>query len=217
MARECTAKQEAFAVGIAQGLSQADAYRAAFGAKPGQKPAYFANQASRLAKLPHVAARINELKKRVRVKVKKLLAEDAPPATAADLAVEPVLKTTAVELAPVLFENARIGFSDIRRLLADDGTLKPPAEWDADTAAAVSSIKVRELFGEGKDGKGLIGHTVEVKLWDKGGALDRLGKHLGMYEKDNAQKNANIFAGLPREQVKAIVEALSRDRRPVLG
>jgi hypothetical protein len=44
-------------------------------------------------------------------------------------------------------------------------------------AAAIASIKVRKLFGQGKDGKGQIGTITEVKLWNKGEALDRLMKH----------------------------------------
>jgi hypothetical protein len=218
--RACTPKQEAYAVGRAKGLSQADAYRAAYDVNPRRTAEQIGQEASKLEKVPHVKARVAELKKRVRVKVKALLVEPPPPPPpkAEDIAAEPVLRQIAIDTASVLFENARIGFSDVRRLLTDQGTLKPASEWDDDMAAAVSSIKVHELFqGVGKD-REVIGQAVEIKLWDKGAALDRMGKHLGLYEKDNAQKAANLFDGLPRPQVKAILEALARGRaRPLLG
>ena len=92
-----------------------------------------------------------------------------------------------VELRRLLFENARIGFSDIRRLFDAEGRLKPAHDWDDDVAAAVASIETRELFGEGPDGKRQIGLVHKIKLWDKSAALERLMRHLGMFEKDNAQ------------------------------
>jgi hypothetical protein len=38
----------------------------------------------------------------------------------------------------------------------------------------------------GKDRR-LIGYTKKLKLWDKNAALDKAAKHLGLYERDNAQ------------------------------
>lgn len=59
-----TAKQEAFAQGIADGLGQADAYRMAYDAD-GMKDESIYPQASKLMKNPKIATRIAELKSQV--------------------------------------------------------------------------------------------------------------------------------------------------------
>lgn len=62
-----TAKQEAFCQGIADGLGQADAYRAAYDAE-GMKDNTIYPLASKLMKNNKVAARITELKSEVQEK-----------------------------------------------------------------------------------------------------------------------------------------------------
>ena len=59
-----TAKQEAFAQGIADGLGQADAYRMAYDAE-GMKDESIYPQASKLIKNPKIATRVAELKSQV--------------------------------------------------------------------------------------------------------------------------------------------------------
>lgn len=59
-----TAKQEAFAQGIADGLGQADAYRMAYDAD-GMKDESIYPQASKLMKNPKIATRVAELKAQV--------------------------------------------------------------------------------------------------------------------------------------------------------
>jgi hypothetical protein len=58
-----TSKQEAFAIAVASGKTQADAYREAFNVKPTTKPETIQNNASRLMKDTEVSARVEELKK----------------------------------------------------------------------------------------------------------------------------------------------------------
>ena len=62
-----TAKQEAFCQGIADGLGQADSYRAAYGAE-GMKDNTIYPLASKLMKNDKVAARISELRESVQEK-----------------------------------------------------------------------------------------------------------------------------------------------------
>jgi phage terminase small subunit len=183
--RALTAKQETFAQLLAKGMSASDAYRTAYEASA-MSGKSVREQASRLANHPGVAAMV--------------LALSAPT-------VAKVKQSIDVDLTRVIFENARIGFSDVRRLFGEDGQIKAPGEWDDDFAASVASIKVRELFGEGADGKGQIGTVTEVKLWDKGAALDRLMKHLGGYAEDNKQKG--LLDGFERERVRAIIETIA--------
>jgi len=81
----------------------------------------------------------------------------------------------------VLLEIGRLATSDLRRAFNADGGLRSPTTWDDDTAAAISSVKVvtRRAPGGGEDAE--VEYVTEVKLWDKNSALDKAGKHLGMF------------------------------------
>lgn len=87
----------------------------------------------------------------------------------------------ALDADRVLLEIARVATSDLRRAFTADGGLRSPATWDDDTAAAISSVKVvtRRAPGGGEDAE--VEYVTEVKLWDKNSALDKAGKHLGMF------------------------------------
>lgn len=80
----------------------------------------------------------------------------------------------------VLKEMAKLAFSDLRQLYNEDGGLKHPHEWPEGAAGAISGMELVEEFGDGPDGKKLIGYTKKLKLWDKGKQLENLLKHLGM-------------------------------------
>lgn len=85
----------------------------------------------------------------------------------------------------VLQEVARLAFADPRKLFHADGRLKQIHELDDDTAATIASIEVEEINA----GDTTIGLTRKVKAWDKNSALEKALKHLGLFEKDNAQRN----------------------------
>ena len=63
-----TAKQEAFAQAIADGMTQADAYRTAFNVKPTTKPQSIWDSASKVIANPEVAHRVTELKEKLEKK-----------------------------------------------------------------------------------------------------------------------------------------------------
>ena len=63
-----TPKQEKFAQCIADGLCQADAYRAAFDVKPNIKPASVWDAASKVMAKPEVSMRVAELRKKLEKK-----------------------------------------------------------------------------------------------------------------------------------------------------
>jgi phage terminase small subunit len=83
-----------------------------------------------------------------------------------------------------LLEIARLSYSDPRKLYNEDGTLKSIHELDDDTAAAVAIIEVDEITSQGA----VVGLARKTKLWNKAQALEMAAKVLGMYEKDNSQK-----------------------------
>lgn len=63
-----TPKQEAFAQAIADGMTQADAYRSAFNVRPGSKPESTWDSASKLMSHPQVSLRVAELKEKLEKK-----------------------------------------------------------------------------------------------------------------------------------------------------
>lgn len=99
---------------------------------------------------------------------------------------------TGITAERVLAEIAKVAFSDTRRLYNDDGALKQPHEWDDETAGFVAGVEVTEEFEGRGDERELIGYTRKVKQWDKLAGLDKLAKHLGLFEKDNSQKVPNL-------------------------
>ena len=110
---------------------------------------------------------------------------------------------TDVTADRVLLELSRIAFNDPRRMFRSDGTLKPPGEWDDDTAAIISGLEVEERRPLVEDAeeqpaderqepqphggslrrrrRSVSAHLHKVKRLDKLTALELLGKHLGMF------------------------------------
>lgn len=80
----------------------------------------------------------------------------------------------------VLEELGRVGFSDIRKLFDENGRLRRVEDLDEETAAFVSSVKVVTRRVQGGD-EGEVEHVAEIKQWDKLSALEKIGKHLGMF------------------------------------
>jgi phage terminase small subunit len=161
-----TAKQEAFAIACAKGSNASDAYRAVY--STGRMSAKSINEeASHLLANPKVASRIAEFR--------------APALAAARLDVE----ETERQLACVVR-------SDPRKLYRADGSMIPVHELDAETAAAISSVEVREEFeGQGESRK-LVGYTKKIKFWDKTAAINMAMRHLGQFERDNSQRMPNL-------------------------
>jgi len=97
-------------------------------------------------------------------------------------------KRTEITQDKVLREYARLAFFDIRNLYDEDGVLIPIHKLDADTAAAIGGIDVVSVGGED------FIDTKKIKIIDKKGSLNDLARHLGMFEKDNKQKQTPLAA-----------------------
>lgn len=95
---------------------------------------------------------------------------------------------TGINRDRILAEYAKIAFSDIRELYAGDNNLLDVRQMDDAIAGAVMSVEVDEI----KAGEMNIGYTKKVKLYNKLQALQDLGKHLGIFEKDNDQTKAKV-------------------------
>lgn len=99
-----------------------------------------------------------------------------------------VLTKVGLTTERTLLEVARLAYSDPRKFYNADGSLKSILELDDDAAATIASVEWDEIKSEGV----VVGLTRKVKQWDKGQALDKAMKHLGLYEKDNEQPNAEL-------------------------
>lgn len=96
---------------------------------------------------------------------------------------------SGLSLERTLQEVARLAYADPRRMFRPDGTLIPVHEMDDDVAATVASIE-HETKLAGDDGD--IIRLAKLKTWDKNAALEKAMKHLGLYERDNAQRGENL-------------------------
>lgn len=96
----------------------------------------------------------------------------------------------------VIDELKKIGFANIQDYINKDNEIKDLSIIGRDKAAAVESIKKTATeFGGGAESSGKK-TSIQFKLYDKISALEKLGRHLGIFELDNQQKapviNVNI-------------------------
>ena len=137
-----------------------NATQAATRAGYSEKTAY--SQGQRLLKHVEVAALIERLMEKKRQRI--------------DLTADRVLE-----------EEARIAFLDPADLFDDMGRLHTIQDMPEQARRAIKSLEVVEI---NEDGTGRIkGYVSKVKFEPKGQALGRLERHLGMYERDNAQRS----------------------------
>lgn len=147
-----TPAQETFAAGVAQGLTQAEAYRRAYPKSKGWRDATVWKRSSELMRNGEVLGRVSELTRQA--------------AASNEITVERVLR-----------ELARLAFFDIRKLVNRDGAPRPLHELDDDTAAALAGLEVcrvgNAVLGEGE--------VLKFKIADKNSALEKLAKYLQMF------------------------------------
>ncbi|WMT85580.1 terminase small subunit [Pelagibacterium sp. 26DY04] len=145
------AKHEAFAQGLAKGLSASEAYVAA-----GYKESRSA--ASRLSTNVNIEARVSELV--------------GKGAERAEATVERVLH----EMARLGFSDVRKAFTPGGALLPpqewDD---------DFAAAVAAVEVVSRNTNEKDAEGRTVIEHVHKIKMWDKNSALEKIAKHLGMF------------------------------------
>lgn len=90
----------------------------------------------------------------------------------------------------VLRELSKIGFSDIGDFFNDGYSIKPLSELK-DKSKVIQSIQVDETVGEFGSSR-----TIKFKLHDKLSALEKIGKHIGFFEKDNEQQKDKAVASV---------------------
>lgn len=94
---------------------------------------------------------------------------------------------TGISAQKVLNEIAKIAFADIRNFYKGDDQLKAITDLDDNEAAALMSVKMYEEYTP----DGPIGMNKEIKMYNKLDGLEKLARHLGLFEKDNRQKSTD--------------------------
>lgn len=98
------------------------------------------------------------------------------------------IQTLNLHTYDVLRELALIIKSDIKDFVNADNTIKSLLDLPSEKTRAVSSITVTERYNQ----YGEQETQTKLTFWDKNSALDKLGKHFGTFEVDNAQKRPVI-------------------------
>lgn len=110
--------------------------------------------------------------------------------------IREALSAAEISFEKTFFENARIAFSDPRRLFDSSGQLLPVHQLDDDTAAAISSIEVRQILATGTDGEPQPVQVTKIRLWDKGSAVERFMRHFGAYSSEIDQQARSMITAL---------------------
>jgi len=98
-----------------------------------------------------------------------------------------IRERTNVDAEKVIAEIATIAFADIRDVATwtESGVLfVPSGELEDHEAKAIASVKSRRRVHRDKEGGETEVTELEVKLHPKLDALEKLSKHLGLYQKD---------------------------------
>lgn len=103
--------------------------------------------------------------------------------TAIQNAMDLRAERTGITVDRVLVQLARMGFADIRQIFTEGGHLRDIASLPEDVAASVQSVEVVTRPGAEVDENGnrTIEYVHKIKLADKKGALELLGKHLSLF------------------------------------
>lgn len=104
----------------------------------------------------------------------------------------------------------KMATSNVIHLFNDDGTLKPLSEIPEETLFSIQGIEVRVDMNS-KKGDKAPARVIKFKLIDKKGVFDSIARHLGMFEKDNRQRNG-LYALL--KAMKEIEDQPDRELKP---
>ena len=162
-----TPKREKFAQLVAQGFTQADAYRQTHGTTTARQATVW-NDAHVLASVPEVAARIEALRA---------------------IASAQATHGFAISRARVIAEMYRMATYDPRQLLDADGKPLPLNELPDEIASAVEQVDVL-VDADGRP------TAYRYKLARKAAHLEQTAKALGMFEDDNRQRGASLASAL---------------------
>ena len=111
-----------------------------------------------------------------------------------------------VKQEDVARELMRLGYSNVKSFINEDGSIKNIHDLPDEITAAVSSVK-HKIIKTLTDGSKVF--DLEIKFHSKERALDSLGKHVGFFEKHNEQKKP-IISLTPEQQLERIEDLKKR-------
>lgn len=91
------------------------------------------------------------------------------------------LEAAGLTVERTLEELASVTYANPRRLFGPDNRGKRLEELDKATAAALAHVELDAA-----------GRITSFRFWDKNAALEKAMKHLGLYERDNAQRGESL-------------------------
>lgn len=111
-------------------------------------------------------------------------------------------ETTGVTAAMVVAELAKVGFHNIKDFVNGSNSVLELKGLDSDKTAAVAGVKTTVNTKS-------FDVTTEIKFHDKVSALEKLGRHLGIFEKDNGQRKIELSGVIvTTKEAKEISDAL---------
>lgn len=129
---------------------------------------------------------------------------------AIDAAMEQRANKLEITAERVLAEIARLAFFDARNLFRDDGSPIPVKQLDDDSARAIVGMDVVHV-GNAEMG---VGQVNKIKLADKKGALELLGRHLALFKDtlkiSGSMETTTKVIKVPLKQYAAEQEAAAR-------
>lgn len=144
------------------------------------------------------------------------LLENVGVKEAIDAAMERRAVACDVVAADILRELKRIALADAAQAVDESGKLLPLHEMPEDVRRSISSIETEELWeGRGED-RERLGDLVKVKFWDKKGALDLLGKHLGMFTEKHEHSGTVTLehSGMTTDERRRAISKLKEEVAP---
>ena len=108
----------------------------------------------------------------------------------------------------VLAEYAKMAFVNPQDFYDENGSLRPIHELSKDTAAAIAGMDVKEFTD--KEGNSTF-KLHKIKIADKKGNLDSIGKYLGMFIEKTENVHKIAYEDLTDEQLQAQIAALESE------
>jgi phage terminase small subunit len=108
-----------------------------------------------------------------------------------------VAEKCGVTAERVIAELAKLGFSNLKNYVDNNNAIRNITELPDEATAAIKSIQTTVRHDSG-DSDGYT-EKVKIDLHDKKGALVDLGRHLNIFEKDNALGVTDDLADLMKE------------------
>lgn len=118
--------------------------------------------------------------------------QDPRVRTLIDEAIKKKSEQAEIDAAMTLREMGKSGFANIKSLFDEEGRLKNIQDLPDEVAAAVASIQVitKEITEKGKVVD--VEYIHKIKMVDKRGTLQDIGRHLGMFAPDNPALNLSV-------------------------